>query len=292
MIYVDLHCRLGNQLFQIAAGASLAAANHTEMRCCVCAEEMVPGGKTLREYTKPYSETIFSTVEFVDEIPKGIKHLKWNQFEYKPFPQITEDTSISGAFQSYRYFDENVVKKLFQKPDYVNEYILSNYPNLGKDVTAVHIRRGDYLPIPHKFPVMSLSYFKNAIQQIGNGRFMIISDDIDWCKQNFIGPEYSFSNSRDALIDLFLIASCQNVIMSNSSFSWWGAFLNSNPDKIVIAPNRWFGWSKETRIHNTKDLLPETWIKQTNRMDLRLQIKAIQLTTKEALLAIRNQLFK
>lgn len=292
MVYVDLHCRLGNQMFQLAAGATLANLNNTKMVCCVCPTEFVPGGRTLREYTKQFEDNIFCGITFVDSIPDGIQHLYWSQFEYKPFPKIETDVVITGAFQSWKYLDESIVRELFKMPEYINQQIKLKYGDNLSNVTAVHIRRGDYLPIPHKFPVMSLGYFQKAIKEIDSEKYLIISDDILWCKKQFIGEQFLFSDGGDALEDLFLISSCQNVIMSNSSFSWWGAYLNANPEKIVIAPKNWFGWSKETRIHKVKDLLPPSWKTQYNIMEWKPFRRALWMSIKEILLDVRDSIKK
>jgi len=85
----------------------------------------------------------------------------------------------------------------------------------------------------------------------------VFSDDIAWCKQNFKGDNIEFSE-RSPVEDLNLQLACEHNIIANSSMSWWGAFLNKNPSKIVIAPNKWFG---PAQPHNTKDLLPSEWAK-------------------------------
>ena len=85
---------------------------------------------------------------------------------------------------------------------------------------------------------------------------MVFSDDIEWCKHNFIGEEFIFAEDTNPVTALSLQLSCANNIIANSSFSWWAAYLNKNPSKIVIAPQKWFG---PNLAHDTKDLLPKEW---------------------------------
>ena len=92
--------------------------------------------------------------------------------------------------------------------------------------------------------------------------FLIFSDnqdDINWCKKNIMGPNHYFSENHDKLIDFTLMQKCDNNIISNSSFSWWAAWLNPNPDKIVIAPKRWF--ADEKINSQTQNLIPEAWVR-------------------------------
>ena len=104
-----------------------------------------------------------------------------------------------------------------------------------------------------------MDYYQAAMAHIGTSKYLIVSDDIPWCKQNFRGSKFEFSDGSSVIEDLKMQISCANNIIANSSFSWWGAYLNQTPNKRVVAPARWFG---PTQAHlNTKDLLPPEWIK-------------------------------
>lgn len=174
-------------------------------------------------------------------------------FHYQKI-SYTSNTNLSGYFQSHKYFREDFVKKLLT-PTIAKEI------SLIKDTCAIHVRRGDYVTnFPNHHPALSISYYQKA-QQLALSRFyLIFSDDISWCKQNFQGPQYSFSENNLPHADLAIMSKCENgVIMANSSFSWWGAYLNNSPQKKIIAPNSWFG--PALRQHNTKDLYMEDWIR-------------------------------
>jgi hypothetical protein len=94
---------------------------------------------------------------------------------------------------------------------------------------------------------------------ISNKTIILFSNDIDWCKKNLIldGKELIYIENNFDYIDLWMMSLCENNIIANSSFSWWGAWLNKNNNKIVVAPKKWFGNALQ---HNTKDLYPEKWI--------------------------------
>jgi 5'(3')-deoxyribonucleotidase len=93
-----------------------------------------------------------------------------------------------------------------------------------------------------------------------NSIFLIFSDDIEWCKENFpnISDKFIFIEGNKDYEDLYIMSKCKNNIISNSTFSWWGAWLNQNENKKVVAPLKWFGSSIN---HNTKDLYCDGWIK-------------------------------
>ena len=166
---------------------------------------------------------------------------------------------LKGYFQSEKYFDEKVVRELFSIDDNSKNYINDKYGDLlEKKTTSIHIRRGDFLDRLDRHPVQSMDYFNKAIEHFDDNIFLIFSDDINWCKENFKGNNFVFIEGEKDYIDLYLMSMCKNNIISNSSFSWWGAWLNQNNEKIVISPSIWFGNSKNL---NTNDIYCEKWIK-------------------------------
>jgi hypothetical protein len=86
--------------------------------------------------------------------------------------------------------------------------------------------------------------------------YLIFSNDMDWCKNNFQGEQYTFIQD-DPLVELFLMSKCRHQVIANSAFSWWGAYLNKNPDKIVIAPKKWFNAPRPS----TENIIPTSWHK-------------------------------
>jgi Glycosyl transferase family 11 len=225
--------RLGNQMFQIAATVALAIRNNDD-------------------YIFPPwpSEPFFSLTNcFSNELPNGPTFTE-PSFTYSPIP-YQPNLNINGFFQSEKYFEDqqNVIRSLLTpKHGYGIQY----------GYTAIHVRRGDYTNLTKEYTQLDMSYYGQAMNIIGSKNYIIFSDDIPWCKNNFRGDGITFSEDKSPVEDLALMASCENQIIANSSFSWWGAYLNNNPTKTIIAPYRWFG---PALPHNVRDLTPPTWTK-------------------------------
>ena len=181
-------------------------------------------------------------------------------FEENNFPIFTErgfhfqdikysgDICLSGYFQSEKYF-----KHCRQK---ILDYFNFNAEPLKR--VSIHVRRGDYLNV-ECHPVVTLEYLNKAINHFKNigyndKDFLMFTDDKEWCRANF---PFEISNGNE-LEDIELMSRCEHNIISNSSFSFWGSWLNRNPNKIVIAPKIWFAGSKENI--DTSDLYCENWI--------------------------------
>ena len=168
---------------------------------------------------------------------------------------------MNGYFQSEKYFKnhEKFIKDIFYFNDVdkeVNDFL--NSIKQGKTITSIHVRRGDYLKFIDVHPICSLDYYQKSMELIGESNFIVISDDIDWCKENIKGDNVFYSEYMDDIYDLSVIKNCDYNINANSSFSWWGAWLNENPNKKVIIPKIWFGTNKKLDI---KDLIPNKWKK-------------------------------
>ena len=175
-------------------------------------------------------------------------------FHWEPF-KITDDTLYDGFFQSEQYFpNRSFILDLFKPSDFVNQQ-LKKYKEILDGVTcSIHVRRGDYLNYG-LHTVRDVSYYENAMKVIGNvDRFLIFSDDIKWCKDNFTGDKFVFIENEKDYIEIFLQSKCTHNIISSSSFSWWGAYLNRNNNKKVIGPKQWFAYEKKNNI------IPESWI--------------------------------
>lgn len=173
---------------------------------------------------------------------------------------IKDNSCYNGFFQSEKYFnDKKFIWNLFEPSDVIQK-ILTKYDNFSNKTTcSIHVRRGDYLHFPNVHPTQTMQYYVNAISKIGKvDTYLIFSDDIEWCKNNFrfLKNIFYVTNEKD-YVELFLQSRCTHNIISNSSFSWWGAWLNKNSNKKVIAPLKWFGQN----CYNDKDIIPESWIK-------------------------------
>jgi hypothetical protein len=175
-------------------------------------------------------------------------------YHYAPIP-YRKNMNLYGYFQSEKYF--------IDQKDIILKYLTPkhNFDRLSNSV-SLHVRRGDYLQ-PHLsgcYLALDLEYYNKALDTIGGAvdKVFVFSDDIGWCEKHFVGPRYIFIKGNPAHVDMKMMSCCTHNIIANSSFSWWGAWLNTNPDKIVIAPKKWFG-PKLAKNHDTKDLIPEIW---------------------------------
>jgi len=226
---------LGNQMFQYAA--TFAASRRVSADC-----GFPENDPNLFDIFNLSAARTNSALPIVYQEPT---------FKYTPVPKV-DDLTLFGYFQSERYFADFAedIKKEFtfkQPTDFI-----------GEGVVAVHVRRGDYTNLQDHHPLCSLNYYEEAMSMFEGQSFLIFSDDIDWCKKNIKGPRVLYSEENSAAKDLQLMTSCDHTIIANSSFSWWGAWLNDNTHKKVIAPKIWFGKSKPLE---TKDIYCKDWIK-------------------------------
>jgi len=266
MIYCDLKGGLGNMLFQIAACLSIAKDKGTEA--------IFPNLRSHIHYLNSeneYNPNLDYAYEYINlNIFKDLKCIEKNNllkiynfpFNYKDIPLEGSDVIINGFFQSEKYFknNEKLIRDLFQIDESILDIINQKYKDIleFKKTTSIHIRRGDYLKLNNYHPTLSLDYFKNAIDLTKDvtSKYIIFSDDIEWCKTKFQGNRFIFIENQKDYIELYLMSLCTNNIISNSSFSWWGAWLNLNKNKIIISPKQWFG---EMIKEDDSDIIPETW---------------------------------
>ena len=185
---------------------------------------------------------------------------------------VKDNTSLHGYFQCEKYFAKHRDKILetLTPTGYTYAFALNFFNNAGETeidpttCTSVHIRRGDYLKKSEYYNILDKDYYNKAIEESNTENYILFSDDPDWCKENFKGDNYFF-NQKDCspYADLLCMSLCKNNIIANSSFSWWGAWMNQNKDKKVIAPKVWFNpeIKKVNPLYEDKDIVPESWLK-------------------------------
>ena len=253
MISVYLQGGLGNFMFQIAACASIAKEHGDEYIICD------RGNYIVHKNLDAYKDNIFRKIPIVDYSGEYRVYNEPN-FTYDKLI-YSENMKLHGYFQSEKYFtDTKFIRELYSPRDTDIEYILDKYYDVfTTTICSIHVRRGDYLKLQEHHPVCDMNYYQKAMKLMPKGcRFLVFSDDIDWCKENFIDGDFIFISGEPDFIDLYMMSICDNNIIANSSFSWWGAWLNKHPNKIVVAPTNWFGPAKNGL--STKDLIPPTWI--------------------------------
>ena len=178
---------------------------------------------------------------------------------------------LNGYWQSEKFFKdiESDIRKdfTFRNIDFKNKTILKKI--LGNNSISVHIRRGDYETHAQTKKLLggicTPDYYNHAIRlicsKIKNPLFFIFSDDLTWTKKNLTLPDNAvfvdINLGENSYKDLFLMSNCKHNILANSSFSWWAAWLNTNPKKIIICPNK---WSNSRRL-DSKDRIPTNWIR-------------------------------
>jgi len=238
--------RLGNQIWQLSVAMSLAKTNKDKV--------------ALPEWS-------YSSVFQEDFTPerKGIISLVWSEsnFHYTPI-EYKKHMNIKGYFQSYKYLDKELVQDIFTFKKDITESLYEKHKELlDQPNCSIHIRRGDYLNLPDHHPVVSMDYILEAVKEFPEGtKFLVFSDDTEWCKNNFPDLESKFFVIEDQsdIEDLALQTLCDSNIIANSSYSWWGAYLNTNPTKKVIVPKKWFGTAYSH--YETKDMHPQSWIEK------------------------------
>jgi hypothetical protein len=255
LIYPQFIGRLGNNMFQIAACIGYAKKHNVGWGIKKGYIERGFGVNQVDKYFPHLPECEDHFKRYSEHQP-GHDH-DW--FDYHEIPFHPKGVQIVGFFQSLKYFEnaqEEVVKAFNLK--YVSGY---------KDYVSIHVRRGDYVQHAESFPPVTEEYVLNAlsIDELPHDiKPIFFSDDIEWCRWKFNKiPNAVFSEGRNEYEDLCLMASCGHNIIANSTFSWWGAFLNRNPNKIVISPSvekgNWFGHSSGVQ-QAPKDLIPDSWI--------------------------------
>lgn len=287
-VIVKFNGGLGNQMFQWALARAIAETTGMEARFDMSYFN--------RQYARPYELDVFKVEpKFVVDAWTIIRlkliwalrsFLNWKDFLGitlyseshfnfdKNINKIKSNAYIIGFFQSELYFTcvEDKLREDFKfekEPDAKNMQIISQM--YATNSIAIHIRRGDYVEkqrYQNLYATCSPDYYKRGVEYIAqkypNPTLYIFSDDIRWAKQNIRLPYetvyISHNTGKKSYEDMRLMSLCRHNIIANSSFSWWGAWLNKNKEKIVIAPQKWFN---DDEIIQT-DIIPKDWIRLEN----------------------------
>lgn len=293
MIFIDLKGGLGNQMFQYAMGKELAYLSKETMKLDLGFLSTVKNQSNLT--VRNYELSIFNIQEdfATDAEVKKYKNLRTrilNRFfpNYRANPYVKEkyfnfDPSISslrgdhyfdGHWMSEKYFSH--VKSEIRSEFTFKRKILDEGKSIHSEIlnsnsVCIHVRRGDYVHNPtiaKLHQTTSLNYFEHGISlvksRVKDPVFFIFSDDINWCVKHLNGLENVHFIERelagkgaDNSDYLQLMVACKYFVISNSTFSWWAAWLSTHPDKIVVAPQNWFNDKKIV----TKDIYPANWIR-------------------------------
>lgn len=268
MIIVKLMGGLGNQMFQYAVGRSLAEKNNTELIIDTSFLDNKNSGVTV---FRNYELDLFPKVKDkrvegqITAVPVYESHFHYDE----RVGNLISDQNLYliGHWQTHKYFDDvaDLIREEFEFPPITKpESLKLKEEILSRNSVMINVRRSDYLT-DSLFENIGIDYFNKCINQVSkdieNPKFYVFSDDIEWCRNNFIGQEFfivDHSYAGDRFIDyLNLMSSCKHDIIPNSTFAWWSAWLNKNPNKIVMYPSKWFTDANK----NPKDLFLDDWIK-------------------------------
>lgn len=291
VIIVKLMGGLGNQMFQYAAGRALAARLKTELQLDITGFDDMHPDDTPRQFELDCykhkaviaNKTTLTRVKPGDCNPSIIERFQRlfspngpiftygqpSKSERLQINSVRNNTYIVGWWQDEFYFsdireqllaDFTPAKKL--SPAY------KKYESKIKSSTtpvSLHVRRGDYVTNKHASKhhgLAPMTYYKKAIayitDRVDDPAFFVFSDDIAWCKKNIKVPNVTFVEKTNGLEDMNLMSQCSHNIIANSSFSWWGAWLNQHNDKIIVTPKTWFQ-NKES--DNATSIVPDKWIR-------------------------------
>jgi len=272
-------------MFQYAAGRALSLRLNTELKLDITGFEdyTLHGGYGLNNFALQPEYAMPEEIKLLRG-SNGIRsrifrriglssptYIKEKNLAFNPaFYTLNNNSYIDGYWQSEKYFKNyaNIIRQDFM---YTMPLSDKNQPIkkliMSCNSVSVHIRRGDYIANSqaNKFHgVCSLDYYKKASQLIAQKLdtpvFFIFSDDISWCKSNLNLDFPTFfietATPSSPYEDMHLMSLCSHHIIANSTFSWWGAWLNPNTNKLVIAPKQWFA---NPKIKNP-DILPDNWL--------------------------------
>ena len=278
MITVKLIGGLGNQMFQYALGRHLSIKNSCDLYMDINEFETYK----LHKYSLQHFQIKENFLK-LEDVPKKsffyrFKFLNTGVTQERNFnfSKNILDTKapnyLEGYWQSELYFNEirETLLKDFEVEKPLTGKNLEVFEEIkGVESISLHIRRGDYVSNQQTnsfHGTCSLNYYKRALDYISGEKpddlkIFAFSDDPQWVKENLkteIPIRFVDHNDADTNFeDLRLMSLCKNNIIANSSFSWWGAWLNQNSEKIVIAPQRWFNNDKV----DTSDVVPNSWTK-------------------------------
>lgn len=238
MIVVRLMGGLGNQMFQWAYAKNLSLLKGTDLYFDLSFVNADIQGVTKRYYSLGKFPGMQER-EFHPDMVNGKKFVSVT--DQAPLAGWDESLNyfLNGYFQNERFFSDHAdeIRGIFGAPSYMAERF-----GITENSVSLHVRRTDYLGSNGFHPVQEIEYYERALCEIGHyERLFVFSDDIEWCRENLNFENMVFVDGNDDVVDMWLMSLCRDNIMANSSFSWWGAWLNRNPNKKVVYPKRWFG---------------------------------------------------
>ncbi len=268
MVTVYLQGGLGNQMFQVASTYSHAKNNNDQPVFNFSDSHTPHQGNDVSTYKYSFFKNFIHDSSVYDLCENTFTQPghSFCEIQWKPNQQL------QGFFQSEKFFinhKDEIIEKFVDGVIsdttnwlWVKEHINHISKQVNKPIVSIHVRRGDYLNFKGIHDPCHVNYYLESIDKmkdlIGDFHPYIISDDIEWCENIFTEMDCTFSPGESEVIDFMIMMNCDHNIIANSSFSWWGAYLNLNRDKVVIGPSKWFG---PRGPQDQQDIIPEKWIK-------------------------------
>jgi hypothetical protein len=282
MITVRLAGGMGNQMFQYAVGRSLALKYNTSLLLdtTYLLDRTPRPNFTFRDYdldvfciqAKTASCFLSPIALYIDKIKNRIWKAKGVEKGFafdKSILSLGPNVYLQGYWQSEKYFSE--IKDTIRKDFSLASPLSQQSQTLLEEITqtmsvCIHVRRGDYVNNTFHDVGLGKSYYDKGLEYIAGKqaieKIYVFSDDIGWCKNNlqfpftttFVGEEYAGTKGEGHIA---LMNACKHFIIPNSSFGWWGAWLSTYEQKIVVAPQRWF----TDNTVNTNDITPPEWVR-------------------------------
>lgn len=260
--------RLANQMFQYASlkgiakniGADYCIPNHSQS-----IDDGI-GNKLRTELFDSFNLDV--KVQLLNNGHAPTINERFFHFDEELFKLCPDHINLQGYFQSEKYF-KNIERDIRQDFTFKDEIFnpCQEMISFVEKPIALHVRRTDYVKNSENHFNLPLEYYEAALKYFDNDRNVIVfSDEPDWCKSQklFSSDRFMISENTDNRVDLCLMTLCDDFIIANSSYSWWGAWLSANKNKKVIAPFQWFGKTGYTKNHDTKDLIPDEWTRITD----------------------------
>lgn len=288
LIVVRVVGGLGNQMFQYACGRAAALRSGSELMLDLSAFERYKIHRfgldafcinaslaPRRLQTGSALRAALRRLGVSERLQMGLQGLTYiEENEGLGFqPSVMDrraNNYLNGYWQDERYFSDaaDVVRSEFQLRGRASLQDADAINDSDSPRVSLHIRRGDYVNNPKAnlvHGVLDLDYYRRAVQALSDRigerfRIIVFSDDIPWARQNLIFPQpmtFVCGSTTTPHEDLLKMASCDHHIIANSSFSWWGAWLNSSRNKIVISPKRWFVSAELAHQHTC----PDVWVR-------------------------------
>jgi hypothetical protein len=278
MIYIEIMGGLGNQLFQIFCGIAYSLENRIPFKINANKFDLVSPLDNISKRPTYWSNILKNLSPFTYQEQLAIPtYIEKTHFRFKKIPIITQDFRLHGYYQSYKYFDgqfANICKMINldnQKAELYKKYKIL-FTGVKKPI-SMHFRIGDYIKNQEMHPILnstyyikSINYLRSKMPNLEENYYLLIFGEL--CDNEKITQAIenikNISNIEILICDynipdyeqLLLMSLTSHNIIANSTFSWWGAFLNNNVNKLVCYPSLWNGSN-----NNVKDLFPETWTK-------------------------------